>query len=149
MSRFQRGIRSTNRACTTSTASSRLRRMRSALRTSADPHARYAAWGSLGSLTASTLDAHRSARARLETIRDRAVCCTLTRAVIGAFLAHAAVAHVARAVRVLTARFAGEAVLFAGRADFGAPGRAALPAATRSALAARRAALVDARRRRA
>src|SRR5882672_5081373 len=43
-----------------SAASSRLRRMRSALRTSASPYVRYAA---CGSLTASTLDADEATRA--------------------------------------------------------------------------------------
>src|SRR5262245_21696867 len=53
-------MRSANSACTTSTASSRLRSMRSAFRTRAGPNALYA---DRGSVADATLDAHRVARA--------------------------------------------------------------------------------------
>src|SRR5450432_3459375 len=102
-------MRSTNRPCTTSVASSRLLRMRSALRTSAGPNARYA---SRGSLAGPTRDPYRDARRRLE----RAVLRTLEIALAGAAVAVAdaeragAAAARARAVVVAKADLAGGAL---------------------------------------
>src|SRR5690348_6893746 len=94
---------STNSACTTSIASSRSRSSRWALRTSAGPYARYAAWGSL---TASTLHADGVARAVLEpvVIAERAVRGGRARAPVVALLARRPGAVRARAVVVARAR---------------------------------------------
>src|SRR5579863_5951634 len=112
MSGFHFGIRSTNSACTTSTASSRLRSRRCALRTSAGPYARYAA---CGSLTASTLDADRITRALLQRVlgagaAERAVGGGRALAAVVALRVRRAVATAARAVGVARAPLAGRAL---------------------------------------
>src|SRR5580704_14259118 len=99
-------MRSANSACTTSTASSRLLRTRSALRTSAGPYARYAA---CGSLAASTLNADALTRSVVERVRDvgaaeRAVRVARARSAVVALRALLAVADVARTVRVRRTR---------------------------------------------
>src|SRR5580704_6246442 len=106
-------MRSANSACTTSTASSRLLRTRSALRTSAGPYARYAA---CGSLAASTLNADLHARSVVERIRDigaaeRTVGVARAHAAVVALHALLAVAYAARAVLILAARRAARQVL--------------------------------------
>src|SRR5438445_157417 len=74
--------------------------MRSALRTSAGPNARYAA---CGSETASTLDAHRVARAGYQILVDRAVGVGDARPAVVALGARRPGARAARAVLVARA----------------------------------------------
>src|SRR5687767_13053811 len=93
--------------------------MRSALRTSAGPQARYAACGS-SSVADSTLNADGRARPGYEVALDRTIRARAARAAIVTHPALAAAAAGARAVRVGAARAAGCTHACTGLTDVGA-----------------------------
>src|SRR3954466_2639283 len=88
--------------------------MRSALRTSAGPKARYADWGSAAG---STLDAHGHTSFRFQGEVDRAVLVGRAAPAVRALRTWRAVAQRARAVIGADARRAGLAAPLAGRAQ--------------------------------